>query len=147
MKKQLIVTEELLINASSERVWEILTLPKYVAQWDKLPEDYPEEPMQEGSKVIWDLPNGEQSITTIIKAEKEKELIIDLHGTGWKIKPEQGEVAYRYLLEDTGSSTKLFIEIGDFSLLEQGEKYYEASVDFAKESSKVIKSLAESETV
>ncbi|WP_152656655.1 SRPBCC domain-containing protein [Oceanobacillus sp. CFH 90083] len=146
MKKQLIVTEEIIINASPEKVWEVLTLPKYVAQWDELPENYPEEPMKVDSKVVWDLPNGEQSITTIIKAEKEKELIIDLHGTGWKIKPEQGEVAYRYSLEDMGNSTKLFIEIGDFSLLEQGKDYYEASIDFAKESSKVIQSLAENET-
>lgn len=115
MEKQLIVTEEITIHASLEKVWEVLTLPKYVAQWDELPEDYPSEPMTEGSKVVWDLPNGEQSITTIIKAEKERELIIDLHGTGWKFKPEPGEVAYRYLLEPAGNHTKLVIEIGDFS--------------------------------
>ncbi|WP_339183832.1 SRPBCC domain-containing protein [Oceanobacillus sp. FSL W7-1293] len=146
MKKQLIVTEEITIHASLEKVWEVLTLPKYVAQWDELPEDYPSEPMTEGSKVVWDLPNGEQSITTIIKAEKERELIIDLHGTGWKFKPEPGEVAYRYLLEPAGSHTKLVIEIGDFSLLDQGKDYYDASVDFAKESSNVIKALAENES-
>ncbi|GIO22791.1 hypothetical protein [Oceanobacillus sp. J11TS1] len=69
--------------------------------------------------------------------------MIDLHGTGWKIKPKQGEVAYRYLLEEIDGNTKLYIKIGDFSLLEQGEDYYEASVEFAKTSSKVIKSLAE----
>ncbi|MFD1416679.1 SRPBCC domain-containing protein [Oceanobacillus jeddahense] len=145
MTRQLIVTEEIVINASSEKVWEVLTLPKYVAQWDELPEDYPKEPMTAGSKVVWDLPNGEQSITTIIKAEAEKELIIDLHGTGWKIKPEQGEVAYRYLLENLENGTKLFIEIGNFALLDQGEAYYEASVEFAEASSKIIKTLAENE--
>ncbi|GIO22792.1 hypothetical protein [Oceanobacillus sp. J11TS1] len=74
MKNQLIVKEEITINASSENVWDVLTLPKYVAQWDELPEDYPEEPMTVGSQVVWDLPNGEQSITTIIKAEKKKNL-------------------------------------------------------------------------
>ena len=145
MQKQLIVTEEITIHANPEKVWNVLTLPKYVAQWDELPEGYPQERMTAGSKVVWDLPNGEQSITTIMKAEKEKKLIIDLHGTGWKNKPEQGKVAYHYLLENMGNRTKLFIEIGDFSLLDQGEDYYEASVDFAKESSKVIKSLAENE--
>lgn len=71
MQKQLIVTEEITINADPEKVWNVLTLPKYVAQWDELPEDYPQERMTAGSRVVWDLPNGEQSITTIMKAENE----------------------------------------------------------------------------
>lgn len=144
MKEKLIVQKEMQISASPETVWEILILPKYVAQWDELPEDYPQDPMTTGSKVIWELPNGEQSITTVIKADLEKELVIDLHGTGWKNKPQPGEIAYRFYLEENQHGTNLSIDIGDFSLLDQGKQFYEASLDFAEEAAKTIKTLAES---
>ncbi|WP_261178572.1 hypothetical protein [Anaerobacillus sp. CMMVII] len=69
---KLIVKNEILIEATPEKVWEVLITPKYISQWDELPEDYPLEKMTEGSKVVWDLPNDGQSITTIIKAVEEK---------------------------------------------------------------------------
>jgi hypothetical protein len=115
-----------------------------VAQWDELPEDYPEERMTTGSKVVWDLPNGEQSITKLIKADEENELVIALYGTGWEIKPSEGDVAYHFNLEAQGDKTLLKINIGDFSLIKDGQMYYDASVEFADTAKTTIKELAES---
>lgn len=145
MTKKLIVKDEILIEATPSRVWEVLIKPKYVAQWDELPENYPSEAMTKGSKVVWEHPNGGQTITTIIQAEEMKELIIALYQSDWVVKPNEGDVAYRYQLEDRNGNTLLKIEIGDFSLIKNGPMYYDASIDFASQSKQVIKELAENQ--
>ena len=114
MTDQLIVKEEILIKATAERVWEVLIKPKYIVQWDDLPEDYPSEDMKKGSQVIWDNPNGGHTITTVIKAEEGKELKIALDITNWEVKPKEGDVAYLFQLEEQNNTTRLKIEIGDF---------------------------------
>ncbi|MEW5593799.1 SRPBCC domain-containing protein [Peribacillus frigoritolerans] len=143
MTEQLIVRDEILIEANSQKVWEVLTKPQYVAEWDELPENYPNEDMTEGSMVIWDLPNGGQSITKIIRAVVQKELKIALHVSNWEVKPIEGDVAYNYQLKEKGDSTLLRIEIGDFSLIKDGKMYYDASVEFASNSKQIIKKLSE----
>ncbi|OIJ20818.1 hypothetical protein BKP45_08475 [Anaerobacillus alkalidiazotrophicus] len=143
MADQLFVQDEIIIEATPARVWEILTKPKYVAQWDDLPENYPNEDMKVGSKVVWDLPDGSQSITTIIKADERERLKIALYCSFWEVKPNYGDLAYLYELEDKKGSTLLKISIGDFSLINDGQKFYCASVDFALEAKIAIKNLAE----
>lgn len=143
MTNKLIVKSEVLIEATPSKVWEVLINPKYVAQWDELPENYPSENMDKGSKVVWELPNGGQTVTTIIKAEEMKEVKIALYSTNWEVQPNEGDVAYLYPLEEQNGHTLLKIEIGDFSLLKNGKDYYDASVEFASESKEVIKKLAE----
>ncbi|PKR77291.1 hypothetical protein CEY16_11175 [Halalkalibacillus sediminis] len=143
MTNSLIVKNDIHIHADPSTVWKVLTEPKYVAQWDELPEDYPEEAMTIGSKVTWDLPNGGQTITKVIRAEQEEELIVDLYVSTWDTRPEEGDVVYRYNLKPHNGETHLFIEIGDFSLVEDGEMYYDASVEFAEEAKKKIKELSE----
>lgn len=143
MSNALIVKDEISIDAPASKVWEILVTPKYVAQWDELPDDYPSERMTEGSKVVWENPNGGETVTTVIRAEENKELKIALYLTSWEVKPAEGDVAYLYQLEENNGTTLLKITIGDFSILENGQKYYEASKEFAAESKKVIKDLAE----
>ena len=83
-------------------------------------------------------------VTTIIKADVEKELEIALHSSTWDVQINVGDIAYRYRLEDRKEQTLLNIEIGDFSLLPNGQDYYDASVNFAKEAKEKIKQLAES---
>lgn len=145
MLNKLVVKDGVLIHASPKKVWEVLITPKYVAQWDALPENYPSEKMTEGSKVVWEHPNGGETITKIIKAVENKELIIALYLSNWEEKIQEGDVAYRYFLEEQNDgSTLLTIEIGDFSLLTNGIDYYESSVEFAEESKQIIKKLAES---
>lgn len=144
MANELIVKDEILIGTTSDKVWEVLVTPKFVAEWDELPEDYPEEKMVVGSKVVWNHPNGGQVVTTIIKADVEKELEIALHSSTWNVPVNVGDIVYRYRLENRNGQTLLSIEIGDFSLLPNGQDYYDASVNFAKEAKEKIKQLAES---
>lgn len=143
MTEKLIVNDKIVINAGPERVWEVLIKPKYVAQWDELPDNYPSEDMKVGSEVVWELPNGGKTIMKVIKADINKELIIALYSSNWEVKPIEGDVAYHYKLEDLNGSTYLKIEIGDFSLIKNGQNYYDASVEFAAESKEIIKQLAE----
>ena len=143
MTNKLIVNDEVHIGVTPSKVWEVLTNPKYVAQWDELPENYPSEHMGMGSKVVWEHPNGVQTVTTIINAEEMKELKIALYSSNWEVKPNEGDVAYLFRLEDLNGSTLLRIEIGDFSFLKDGQDYYDASVEFASEAKKTIKELAE----
>jgi len=143
MANQLIVKDEIIIDASPDQVWEVLVTPKYVAQWDELPEDYPPDKMGLGSKVVWEHPSGGETTTTIIKAEERKELKIALTSSNWEVQPNEGDVAYVYRLEDQGGKTLLKIEIGDFSLLQNGQDYSDASVEFASNAKKAIKQLAE----
>lgn len=142
MSKQLIVKDEMMIEATREKVWDVLIKPKYVAIWDELPENYPEDDMTVGSEVVWDYPGG-QTVTKIIKAEKNKQLVIALSSTNWEVQPQAGDIAYTYTLEDHNGKTLLKIEIGDFSLLKDGKNYYDASVEFAADSKQIIKQLAE----
>lgn len=58
--------------------------PKYVAQWYELPENFPDKNMSKGSKVVWENPDGRQTVTSIIKAEEIKELKIALFLSNWK---------------------------------------------------------------
>ena len=104
MTNKLIVKDEVHIEAAPSKVWEVLINPKYVAQWDELPENYPSENMSKGSKVVWKHPNGGQTVTTIIKAEEMKELKIALYSSNWEIKPNESDVAYLYQLEDQNGS-------------------------------------------
>ena len=140
MFNELIVKDQIHIEATPSEVWEVLVNPKYVAQWDELPENYPSENMSKGSKsYLGAHPNGGETVTTIIKAEKRKELKIALYSSSWEVKPNEGDVAYLYQLEDQNGSTLLKIVIGDFSLLQDGQGYYDASVEFVSESKKLLR--------
>lgn len=141
---ELVVKKGILIDTSAQSVWQVLIDPQYVAKWDELPEDYPSEPMKKGSEVIWDLPNGEQSITRLTTVVPEEELMIDLINTVWPEQPAEGKVGYHYLLTEQNNQTKLSLHIGDFSLIPNGQDYYDASVEFAEEATVTIKKLAES---
>lgn len=70
-------------------------------------------------------------------------MVIALYDSNWKNQPKEGDVAYRYRLEPQNSGTLLKMEIGDFSLLENGRDYYDASIEFAADSKQTIKKLAE----
>ena len=52
-------------------------------------------------------------------------------------------MACLFQLEERNNSTLLKIKIGDFSLIKDGQMYYDASVEFALKAKKVIKDLAE----
>ncbi|WP_010651929.1 SRPBCC family protein [Oceanobacillus massiliensis] len=141
--RSLIVNDEIVINASASKVWEVLVNPIYVKRWDELPEDYPEEIMGVGSEVIWDLPDGGITKTEVIEAESEKRLVISLSVSGWDVHLKPEDIAYTYTIEEQDEGVKLSFSIGDFSVLPNGRDYYDSSVEFANTAKLKIKQLAE----
>ncbi|GGA79409.1 hypothetical protein [Ornithinibacillus halotolerans] len=61
--------------------------------------------MTVGSKVVWENPNGGETVTTIIKAEKNEELVISLYLSRWEVQLNEGDVAYRYKLKEQDGGT------------------------------------------
>lgn len=144
MSTQLIVRNNALIQAPPSRVWEVLVTPRYIRQWDELPEDFNDAaPLQPGTEIVWVHPNGNRTTLTVITLKPEKELSLSLSNSNWTTKPLPEEVAYTYTLSEQEGGTGLALTIGDFSKIEQGDKYYEASLDFAQEGARKIKVLAE----
>ena len=148
MSSELVVRNNILIQAPPSRVWEVLVTPRYIRQWDELPEGFAHEAaLQPGSEIVWVHPNGTQTTLTVISLKPEKELSLSLSNSNWTVKPRPEEVAYTYTLSEQEGGTGLTITIGDFSKIAHGESYYEASLDFAQEGGKKIKALAEGQSL
>ncbi|GAB3046815.1 SRPBCC family protein [Virgibacillus ainsalahensis] len=139
----LIVTDEIIIHAPPSKVWDILAKPEYIRKWDDLPENFPEETVEVGTEMKWNLPSGGFWKHTVIKAEKNKELQLDLCMSNWRAVPKAGEIKYAYQLLIHGDGTRLRMRHGDFALLHNGKDYYEASAEFAAVAKQKIKQLSE----
>ena len=144
MSTELIVRNNVLVQAPPARVWEVLVTPRYIRQWDELPEGFNDAvPLQPGTEMVWVHPNGHRTTLMVTSLKPEKELILSLDNSNWTVKPRPVEVAYTYTLSEQEGGTGLALTIGDFSRIEHGDKYYEASLDFALKAAKKIKALAE----
>lgn len=53
--------------------------------------------MTVGSKVVWEHPNGRETVTKVIEAEQFKKLKISLYSSNWEVVPNEGDVAYTYV--------------------------------------------------
>lgn len=136
----LTVKESITIQAPAARVWEVLITPKYIRQWDELPEGFGEEAMQKGSVVNWE----GYSRLTVSEFEPNRLLKMNLHGEKWEKPPSAYDIAYTFGLEQDGQATVLTISIGNFAALPDGKQYFDASVEFATTAKAKIKELAES---
>jgi len=144
MSTELTVRQNLLINAPVARVWDVLVQPRYINQWNELPGDFNYgAPLQLGTEILWVHPSGNRTTLTVISFRQGKELRLSLNNSHWTIAPRPDEVAYTYTLSEQGGATGLAITIGDFSRIPGGDKFYEASLEFAREGGKKIKALAE----
>jgi uncharacterized protein YndB with AHSA1/START domain len=135
------------IDAGLEKVWEVLTTPKLIRQWDDLPEDFDDgHLLKEGTEIIWTHPDGSFTKLTVTDAVEKKFLKLNLYGSKWQMPEKAYDVAYIYTMSELDKKTKLEIEIGDFSILPNGQDYFNASDEFAKVSIEKIKALAENST-
>lgn len=139
MSGQLIVKDQITIDAPVSKVWEVLVAPKYIRQWDDLPEGFDDYYLEPGRSIEW----SGISRTTVTDSEPNRLLRLSLYVSKWELPPASYDIAYTYRLTEQDSQTVLTVEIGDFSILEDGDNYFEASADFAKDSLPKIKNLAE----
>ncbi|MHA3788876.1 SRPBCC domain-containing protein [Flavobacterium hauense] len=139
MSTSLIVKNNIRINAPVTRVWEVLTKPEYIRKWDELPEDFGDYEIHPATIIEW----PGYSRLRVIELELNKKLKYSLYVPAWNDESITS-VGYTYTLSiDADGYTWLGIEIGDFAILTEGTKYYDASVNFGETASHKIKTLAE----
>ncbi|NIJ53030.1 SRPBCC family protein [Dyadobacter arcticus] len=139
MNNQLVVKEEVLIEAPVSKVWEVLIAPKYIRQWDALPHDFDDYYLETGRTIEW---SGITKMTVKV-CEPHKSLVFSLYVSKWEQPPAAYNIGYTYNLSEEETGTRLSIEIGDFSVLPDGIEYYKSSEEFVDNALNKIKSLAE----
>ncbi|RYJ44420.1 SRPBCC domain-containing protein [Flavobacterium beibuense] len=138
MSKSLIVKNNIRIDAPLERVWEVLTKPKYIRQWDQLPEDFGDFEIHPATVIEW----PGYSKLSVVEFVPNQMLRYELYVPTWEERVTN--IGYTYTLTvDNEDHTWLGVEIGDFAILTDGDKYFDSSVDFEKTASQKIKELAE----
>jgi uncharacterized protein YndB with AHSA1/START domain len=141
---QLIVQNAITIDASLDKVWDVLIKPKYIKQWDDLPEDFDiSSDLKNGSEIVWEMEEGEYSKLSVIAFKPLHLLKLALIVSKWEQPPAPEDVAYTYTLFNQDDRIRLSIQIGDFAKIASGKKYYDASIEFAQEALQKIKELAE----
>lgn len=135
----LIITDQISINASEEKVWEVLTNPEYIKLWDEIPDNYQGGNLMLGSEINWE----GYSKLVVTGIEDKKWLKLNLLLPNIDIDPKNYDVSYQYKLMKTGNSTLLEFEIGNFAPLPNGELYYSTSASWLTDAKEVIKKLAE----
>ncbi|ALM50434.1 hypothetical protein AMR72_17005 [Flavobacterium psychrophilum] len=139
MSKSLIVKNNIRIDAPVTRVWEVLTKPEYIRQWDALPEDFGDYEIHPATVIEW----PGTSRLSVIHFDINKRLHYALNIPAWgDISNNNIGYTYNISIDDDGH-TWLGIEIGDFAILTEGDKYYGESVNFGETASQKIKALAE----
>ena len=120
-----------------------LVKPGFIRQWDEVPEGYGDDPLNMGSEMAWESEGGKIVKLVVIEYEPMELLQLSLSNSSWAVQPAPGEITYTYTLTETGGSTQLLIQVGDFSILLNGQDYYDASLEFANDAAIKIKQLAD----
>ncbi|OJV19955.1 MAG: hypothetical protein BGO21_11200 [Dyadobacter sp. 50-39] len=139
MAQELIVRKKVTIEAPAAKVWEVLIAPKYIRQWDDLPNDFEDYYLELGRVIDW---TGMTRLT-VTGYEPNELLAFSLYVSKWGQPPSQFDINYTYRLASDEAGTLLTLEIGDFSVLPDGKDYYASSVEFADTALEKIKSLSE----
>ncbi len=139
MNPQLIVKNSVKILAPASRVWKVLTIPEYIRQWDNLPDDFGDAPLNMLSKIEWP---GTTSLT-VTEFEPNQLLKLTLYSENWELPASNYDIAYSYRIVEEEDHVRLEIEIGDFAILSNGKDYFGNSVEFAASAMEKIKELVE----
>lgn len=141
---ELIVRKTVTIDAPPAIVWDVLTKPEFIQKWDEVPEGFQAERLSLGSEFIWEHGNPNKDITklTVTEFEPHKRLIERWYSSPVALADGQ-EINYSFSLSEDGGKTTLVVSIGDWGLLETGQDYYDASVEFADTAVTIIAELAE----
>lgn len=143
MSKELVVKNNIRIEAPAARVWEILTKPEYIRQWNYLPEDFGDYEIQNATVIE----NPGVSVMKVVEFDINQTLKYSVYMPAWNDETTTN-IGYTYTLSvDDKGHTWLGIEIGDFAVLTEGDKYYHESVTFGETASHKIKELAEKKSV
>lgn len=127
------------IAASPQRVWDVLTLTRFIRQWDDVPAEYRADRVALGAELTWP---GHATLTyTVVEAPTR--LYATLHVHAWTQPPER-PVGYEYTVTSTAHGSRLTLRVGDFAQVPDGAQFREASEEFVLAAGAAIKRLAES---
>lgn len=140
MAKKLIVKDQIEINATKDKVWDVLTNPNFIKQWDDIPENHSGEHLRLNSIIEWE----GYSKMVVTEYDKPNKLKLNLYPFKVELDLLLYDVAYVYNLAEKNRTTFLNFEIGDYSSLPDGKDYYDASLEWVQTAKQKIKELAES---
>lgn len=137
--EKLIVKDQIEIVAPKERVWEVLTNPRFIKEWDDIPENYSDGHLKIGISIEW----IGYSKLTVTECETYNKLKLKLILPKVNLNPSEYDVNYGYFLTGDGNKTILDFEIGDFSPLPDSQNYFDATKEWIGTARQKIKQLAE----
>jgi len=133
--RRLFVDKSIEINARPSDVWSVLTERAYTDQWAREfsrggPEFHIESSWKLGEPVLWKDPDGRPLVEGVVTKLKPQRR---LHFTAADVRLPRPELTAAdgidCEIEDRGRRTKLHVRQGDFSTIEEGEKYRSLSDD------------------
>lgn len=128
MPKQLIINKIRTINASPDKVWEIITKPQFFNEWMFVPGQVPGgSPLQLGSKIQWI--NNKNIVYLqgeVIEFVPERSLVISLRDISWPKEVVNRSVTYEFHLKEERSRTNIQYLLGDLAIDPEGEAWYNA---------------------
>ena len=129
------------IAAPPERVWDVLTLTRYIRQWDDVPADFSGDRVAAEVALTWP---GHATLT-YTAFEPPTRLYASLHVAKWA-RPPEGPVGYEYVITPIATGSRLALRVGDFAHVPDGAAFREASDEFVRAAAAAIKRLAESDS-
>lgn len=126
------------IAAPPQRVWDVLTLTRYIREWDDVPAEYTADRVAPGTELTWP---GHATLT-YTGFEPPARLYASLRVAKWA-RPPEGPVGYEYVITPIPGGSRLEVRVGDFAHVPDGAEFREASDEFVVTAAAAIKRLAE----
>ena len=139
MENETTVKDQIEINASIDKVWDVLTQTKYYKEWDDLPENFLAEKFSKGDVIEW---VGYLRMT-VVELKRNEVLKMKLFLPKVNLDPSKYDISYSFYLSGQCGKTQLNFIIGDFSPLPDAKSYYDATIEFVNLAKDKIKALAE----
>jgi len=143
----LVVDQSIEIKAPATKVWDVLTKPQFTKQWAKYFGGFKgnlESDWKLGSPVLWKENDGkvvvEGSVSAVYPGKMLRFTVFDSQMDRPMVSDTDG---ITYTLVGNNGSTLLFVRQGDFGGMENGEAYYDATIDTWKKVLPKVKELAE----
>lgn len=133
-------TQTIEIAATPQRVWDVLTLTRYIREWDDVPAEFTGDRVAAGIALTWP---GHATLTYTV-VQPPARLYATLQVAKWA-RPPEGPVGYEYVVTPTAGGARLDIRVGDFDHVPAGAELREASDEFVVAAAAAIKRLAEAE--
>lgn len=127
------------ISAPPPRVWDVLTLARYIREWDDVPAEYTADSIALGAELTW---AGHATLTYTV-FEPPARLYASLRVAKWTRAPA-GPVGYEYVITPIPGGSRLDLRVGDFAYVPEGAEFRAASDEFVLTAAAAIKRLAES---